>query len=123
MTWCGRVRALLMMGTVFAGQVCIGQGVIPGATSSNPGQPYAAVDHAGAAAWFVDVAGKAGISVRNVNGDPAVKKYIIEATGSGVGIIDFDRDGLPDIFLVNGRGLEKTSVHCRIFDFAALRSE
>ena len=66
----------------------------------------ATAEHAGAAAWFVDVAGKAGISVRNVNGDPAVKRYIIEATGSGAGIIDYDRDGLPDIFLVNGRGLE-----------------
>ena len=78
-----------------------------GVAAGQKAGPYpATAEHAGAAAWFVDVAGKAGISVRNVNGDPAVKKYIIEATGSGVGIIDFDRDGLPDIFLVNGRGLE-----------------
>jgi hypothetical protein len=56
-------------------------------------------------AWFVDVAAKAGITVRNVNGSMTNKKYIIEATGSGVAIIDYDRDGWPDIFLVNGTDL------------------
>jgi hypothetical protein len=56
-------------------------------------------------AWFVDVAGKAGIAVRNVNGSATAKRYIVEATGSGVAIIDYDRDGWPDIFLVNGQEL------------------
>lgn len=67
--------------------------------------PYPATgDHAGPA-WFVDVASKAGIAVRNVNGGTSTKQYIIEATGSGVAMIDYDRDGWPDIFLVNGREL------------------
>ena len=35
------------------------------------------------------------------------KRYIVEATGSGVAIIDYDRDGWPDIFLVNGRELPR----------------
>ncbi len=69
-------------------------------------QPYPPT-HAGPA-WFVDQAGHANLSVRNVNGDPATKKYIIEATGSGVGIVDYDRDGYPDILLVNGRLLDPT---------------
>ena len=56
-------------------------------------------------AWFVDVAKEAGITVRNVNGGIESKRYIIEATGSGVAIIDYDRDGWPDIFLVNGKAL------------------
>ena len=56
-------------------------------------------------AWFVDVAAKAGITVRNVNGSVENKKYIIEATGSGVAIVDYDRDGWADIFLVNGSEL------------------
>ena len=56
-------------------------------------------------AWLVDVAGPAGITVRNVNGGIESKRYIIEATGSGVAIIDYDRDGWPDIFLVNGKSL------------------
>ncbi len=56
-------------------------------------------------AWFVDVAARAGITVRNVNGGAITKHYIVEATGSGVAIIDYDRDGWPDIFLVNGTEL------------------
>jgi hypothetical protein len=64
--------------------------------------PYPATTDHPAPAWFVDEAGKAGIMVRNVNGGAEAKKYIIEATGSGVAIIDYDRDGWPDIFLVNG---------------------
>lgn len=56
-------------------------------------------------AWFVDVAAKAGITVRNVNGSAETKRYIVEATGSGVGILDYDNDGWEDIFLVNGAEL------------------
>ncbi len=56
-------------------------------------------------AWFADVAAKAGLTARNVNGDPTDKRYIVEATGSGVAILDYDRDGWPDIFLVNGSTL------------------
>jgi hypothetical protein len=56
-------------------------------------------------AWFVDVASKAGITVRNVNGSVDSKQYIIESTGSGVAILDYDNDGWPDIFLVNGTTL------------------
>ena len=37
------------------------------------------------------------------------KKYIIETTGSGVAIFDYDNDGWPDIFLVNGTTLESRS--------------
>ena len=44
--------------------------------------------------------------MQNVNGDAASKKYIIETTGSGVAILDYDRDGWPDILLLNGRTLD-----------------
>jgi enediyne biosynthesis protein E4 len=53
-------------------------------------------------AWFVDVAQSAGLNMQNINGDPDTKKYILETTGSGVAILDYDHDGWPDIFLVNG---------------------
>lgn len=68
-------------------------------------QPYPATTDHPPPAWFVDVASKAGITVRNVNGSVEAKHYIIEATGSGVAILDYDRDGWPDIFLVNGTTL------------------
>ena len=72
------------------------------AAAASAQQPYPpTIDHP-PPAWFVDVAAKAGILVRNVNGSVDSKRYIIEATGSGVAILDYDRDGWPDIFLVNG---------------------
>ena len=57
-------------------------------------------------AWFVDVAAQAGVQMNNVNGESNTKKYIIETTGSGVAVLDYDRDGWPDIYLVNGDALD-----------------
>jgi len=79
---------------------------------ANPAQssrvgPYPASSAHSGPAWFVDVAKEAGLTMQNVNGEADTKKYIIETTGSGVGIIDYDRDGWPDIFLVNGEVLDK----------------
>jgi len=76
--------------------------LLPSVSAQQPYPPT--TDHA-PPAWFVDVASKAGITVRNVNGSVDSKRYIIEATGSGVAILDYDRDGWPDIFLVNGTNL------------------
>ncbi|HEV7217330.1 MAG: CRTAC1 family protein [Terriglobales bacterium] len=55
---------------------------------------------------FEDVAEKAGIKMMNVFGGVDTKKYIIETTGTGVAIFDYDNDGWPDIFIVNGTTLE-----------------
>src|SRR5205814_6672937 len=57
-------------------------------------------------AWFTDVAESAGLAMQNVFGGLETKKYIIETTGTGVAIFDYDNDGWPDIFLVNGTRLE-----------------
>jgi hypothetical protein len=58
-------------------------------------------------AQFIDVAAKAGLTAANVFGGVDTKKYIIETTGTGVAIFDYDNDGWMDIFLVNGTTLEK----------------
>src|SRR3989440_807364 len=57
-------------------------------------------------AYFTDIAQKAGLSMMNVFGGKETKKYIIETTGTGVAIFDYDNDGWPDIFIVNGTTLE-----------------
>lgn len=57
-------------------------------------------------ASFTDVAQKAGLTMVNVFGGKDTKKYIIETTGTGVAMFDYDNDGWPDIFLVNGTTLE-----------------
>jgi len=55
---------------------------------------------------FEDVAEKAGLIFEIISGDKATKKYIIETTGTGVAIFDYDNDGWPDIFIVNGTTLD-----------------
>jgi hypothetical protein len=47
--------------------------------------------------------------MENVNGGVNTKNYIIETTGSGVAIFDYDNDGWPDIFLVNGTTIEMST--------------
>jgi hypothetical protein len=55
---------------------------------------------------FIDVAEKSGITMANVFGGVDSKKYIIETTGTGVALLDYDNDGWLDIFFVNGTTLE-----------------
>jgi hypothetical protein len=51
---------------------------------------------------FEDIAEKSGLTTwKHTMGTPE-KHYIIETTGSGVGLIDYDNDGWLDIYLVNG---------------------
>jgi enediyne biosynthesis protein E4 len=56
--------------------------------------------------YFTDIAEKAGLTAKIVFGGVDTKKYIIETTGTGVAVFDYDNDGWPDIFLVNGTTLE-----------------
>ena len=55
---------------------------------------------------FTDMAQKAGLTAPVIFGGETTKKYIIETTGTGVAIFDYDNDGWPDIFVVNGTTLE-----------------
>src|SRR5258708_5232355 len=53
-----------------------------------------------------DVGVKAGLTAKTVFGGETGKKYILETTGGGAAVIDFDNDGLLDIFIVNGSRIE-----------------
>jgi enediyne biosynthesis protein E4 len=61
-----------------------------------------------ALADFRDVAVAAGLTARTVIGGERTKQYILETTGGGIAIVDYDDDGRPDIFLVNGARLESS---------------
>ncbi len=54
---------------------------------------------------FRDIAAAAGLTARTVIGGERTKQYILETTGGGAAILDYDDDGWPDIFLVNGARL------------------
>src|SRR5689334_17357201 len=67
-----------------------------------------------APAVFEDVTAKTALAnFRHRSGGPD-KNYILESTSGGVAIFDYDNDGLPDIYLLNGstfdalRGKEKS---------------
>jgi enediyne biosynthesis protein E4 len=60
-------------------------------------------------AHFTDIAEKAGLTVHEVFGGVTTKKYILETTGTGVAIFDYDNDGWPDIFIVNGTTFDASS--------------
>ena len=53
---------------------------------------------------FRNIASQAGLRHSFPNGGDVTKEFIIETTGSGVAFIDYDNDGLPDIFVVSGNG-------------------
>ena len=51
-------------------------------------------------ARFTDITASAGIHFRHFNGADG-KKLLPETMGSGVAVLDYDRDGHPDLFFVN----------------------
>ena len=53
---------------------------------------------------FENLAKQAGLVDAIPNGGETSKQFIIETTGSGVAFIDYDNDGLLDIFLASGPG-------------------
>ncbi|WP_321473948.1 CRTAC1 family protein [uncultured Paludibaculum sp.] len=80
-----------------------GQGMISGGATALPrpkpsGRPWPVS--------LSDVAEQAGIRLQYTYGHPQKKKYVIEANGAGVAFLDYNGDGLLDVFLVNGSKLE-----------------
>ncbi len=62
---------------------------------------------------FTDITAQAGIHFKHTSGS-AEKNYIFEAKGGGVALLDYDNDGLLDLYFVNGNTLEdlaKDAIH------------
>src|SRR5262249_11084629 len=55
---------------------------------------------------LVDIAASSGLTQANTSGGRDRKTYILETTGNGVAIFDYDGDGNNDIFIANGTTLE-----------------
>src|SRR5258708_25744892 len=69
---------------------------------------------------YHDIATQAGLTGIDISGSETSKQYIVEATGNGVAIFDFDSDGLPDIFLVNSGTLGAGAAHPKHFFYRNL---
>jgi hypothetical protein len=69
---------------------------------------------------FADISEKSHLSTwKHVMGSPE-KKYILDADGSGVALLDYDNDGWLDIYLVNGSTFDaldgkQTPPHAALF--------
>ncbi len=56
-------------------------------------------------AKYFDVAAASGLTGKNIYGGLQRKDYILETTGNGVAIFDYDGDGNDDLFFANGTTL------------------
>ncbi len=83
--------------------VATGNGVATPAKPLPPGMKAPVVQ-------FEDFAAPAGLTGVNVSGAASNKQYIVETTGTGVAIFDYDNDGLPDILFVNGGHFQESGV-------------
>ena len=53
---------------------------------------------------FRNIAAQAGLTAKFPNGGDTNKQFIVETTGSGIALIDYDNDGLLDLFVLSGPG-------------------
>src|SRR5579884_1547823 len=59
--------------------------------------------------WFEDIAASCGLTAPNTFGGKTHKDYILETTGNGAAIFDYDHDGAEDVLIVNGATLQPNS--------------
>lgn len=90
-----------------------GMGVSTGTAIVSTTRRTAGVVDAKAPKVFEDVTARTALASFKHHSGSAQKDYIVETTSGGVAILDYDNDGLPDVYLLNGstmaaeRGKEK----------------
>src|SRR5258706_14219110 len=85
--WPGRAALILLTFVVLSGTLVHGDGAALGFA-------------------FKEVAAAAGLTAVTVFGGKDANRYLLETTGTGVALLDYDGDGFLDVFLVNGTTLE-----------------
>jgi tetratricopeptide (TPR) repeat protein len=67
---------------------------------------------------YVEDGPAAGLNFRFHN-SPTSRKYLIETMGGGVAIFDYDNDGWPDVFFINGASLKDPQPDGQVLDKSA----
>ena len=93
----------------------LAQGMGGGAKAVARGSARARRDLPAPKVEFRDIAAAAGLTAPNIYGGLTSKKYVLEMTGNGAAVFDFDNDGKPDIFLVNGTRLDGYKATSRLY--------
>jgi enediyne biosynthesis protein E4 len=110
---------VLLAGFALAGWACG-----PNANTSRPAgveeAAYAPEESEGPP-LFEDITARSGMKITYRNGEEADHLSIFESVGGGVGVLDFDGDGLPDLFIPGGGGFsgpgkqEVVGLPCKLF--------
>src|SRR5438270_843898 len=87
-----------MMVRLAVGFVCVGTLAVALAGLGQAGSSHFAD--------FRDIAAAAGLTGKNVYGGMRKKDFILETTGNGVAIFDYDGDGRNDVLVANGTRLK-----------------
>ena len=82
-----------------------GMGVVTGSSAVTGARRTAGIVDPKAAAVFENVTARTPLAqFRHSSGSPH-KDYIVETVSGGVAVFDYDNDGLPDIYLLNGSSI------------------
>jgi hypothetical protein len=93
---------LLLAGTALAGWACNSSTNVPQLPDTT--LPEVAIEESAGPPIFADVTDRSGIKFTYCNGEEANHLTIFESAGGGIGVIDYDGDGLMDLFFPGGGG-------------------
>ena len=102
----GRPSIVWAIGLMW-GFICLGAGVHPAFAQSRKTSAPPAASQAKAGEPYpqlVDITASTGITFEHLSGPE--QKYIVESMSGGVALIDYDRDGWPDIYFTNAQNVE-----------------
>ncbi len=117
------ITMLLLAGAALAGWACNSATNAP--LPADRAAPLPAVEESDGPPLFANVTDQSGIKFVHHNGEEANHLTILESVGGGVGVIDYDGDGLMDLFFPGGgsfgsrvpgeRGYEIVGQPCKLY--------